>query len=57
MKPGLITTAIVFSAILIVGSASVRAEEVWFSPNVASLDYLDLFNSPEQWAIARSSTT
>ena len=31
-----------------------REEQVWFTPNIASVDMLDLFNSPEQWDSARS---
>jgi len=31
-----------------------REDQVWFTPNIASVDMLDLFNSPEQWASARS---
>jgi hypothetical protein len=28
--------------------------QIWFSPNVASVDMLELFTSPEKWSIARS---
>jgi hypothetical protein len=28
--------------------------KVWFTPNLASVDMLDLFNNPEQWESARS---
>jgi hypothetical protein len=28
--------------------------EIWFTPNVASVDMLDLFSAPEQWVSARS---
>ncbi len=28
--------------------------EVWFAPNIGSVDMLDLFTKPEQWASARS---
>ena len=31
-----------------------REDQVWFTPNIASVDMLDLFNSPEQWDSARS---
>ena len=30
--------------------------QVWFTPNIGSVDMLDLFASPEQWATARSHT-
>ena len=33
------------------------SREVWMSPNVGSLDFLDLFTSPEEWAQARSKVT
>ena len=29
-------------------------EQVWFAPNMGSLDYTDLFSHPEQWPTARS---
>ncbi len=29
-------------------------DQVWFGPNFGSVDVLDLFTSPEQWATARS---
>ena len=28
--------------------------QIWFTPNVGSVDMLDLFDNPEQWATARS---
>ncbi len=28
--------------------------QIWFTPNVGSIDMLDLFNNPEQWDSARS---
>ena len=28
--------------------------QVWFTPNIGSVDMLDLFESPEQWATARA---
>ena len=31
-----------------------REDQVWFAPNIASVDMLDLFNCPEQWDLARS---
>jgi hypothetical protein len=31
-----------------------REDQVWFTPNIASVDMLDLFNCPEQWPSARS---
>ncbi len=36
------------------GVAGVAADDVWFSPNVASQDMLLLFSDPNQWASARS---
>jgi hypothetical protein len=30
--------------------------QIWYTPNIGSVDMLDLFESPEQWATARSST-
>ena len=30
--------------------------KLWFTPNFASVDMLDLFNNPEQWDSARSKT-
>jgi hypothetical protein len=29
--------------------------QIWFTPNLASVDMLDLFNQPEQWDSARSN--
>lgn len=31
-----------------------RQNQIWFTPNVGSVDMLDLFNNPEQWVSARS---
>lgn len=31
-------------------------DRVWFTPNIGSVDMLDLFASPELWATARSNT-
>ncbi|MCD4849166.1 MAG: T9SS type A sorting domain-containing protein [Candidatus Aegiribacteria sp.] len=31
-----------------------RQNQIWFTPNVGSVDMLDLFNNPEQWDSARS---
>jgi len=31
-----------------------REDQVWFTPNIASVDMLDLFSNPEQWTSARS---
>ncbi len=31
-----------------------RQNQIWFTPNVGSVDMLDLFNNPEQWPTARS---
>ena len=47
-------TTLVVTTVLATASSPVSAEEVWFSPNVASVDYLDLFSSPELWPEARS---
>ena len=33
----------------------VDQDQIWFTPNIGSVDMLDLFASPEQWATARSS--
>ncbi|MCD4653078.1 hypothetical protein K8T06_04010 [bacterium] len=35
-------------------SAQCSQTQVWFTPNVGSVDMLDLFNTPEQWTSARS---
>ncbi|MCK4824841.1 hypothetical protein KA005_54320, partial [bacterium] len=29
-------------------------DQAWYTPNIASVDMLDLFNNPEQWTSARS---
>ncbi len=34
----------------------VDQDQIWFTPNIGSVDMLDLFASPEQWATARSHT-
>jgi hypothetical protein len=34
----------------------VDEDRVWFAPNIGSLDMLDLFDSPQRWATARSKT-
>ncbi len=34
----------------------VDQDQIWFTPNIGSVDMLDLFESPEQWATARSHT-
>ena len=34
-----------------------KGQEVWFTPNVGSVDMLNLFTKPEQWTNARSQTT
>ncbi|MCK4414486.1 MAG: T9SS type A sorting domain-containing protein [Candidatus Eisenbacteria sp.] len=31
-----------------------RQDQVWFTPNLASVDMLDLFNNPDEWDSARS---
>ena len=31
-----------------------QQSEIWFTPNLASVDLLDLFSSPQQWESARS---
>lgn len=31
-----------------------RQNQIWFNPNVGSVDMLDLFNNPEQWDSARA---
>ena len=33
----------------------VDQDQVWFTPNIGSVDMLDLFESPERWATARSN--
>ncbi|MCD4773408.1 MAG: T9SS type A sorting domain-containing protein [Bacteroidales bacterium] len=35
-------------------SQAADSSKVWFTPNLASVDMLDLFNQPEQWDSARS---
>ncbi|MCK5170551.1 MAG: hypothetical protein KAQ75_11785, partial [Bacteroidales bacterium] len=57
-KPNyLLTTIIFFLLITMVGSVahsqSTDSSKVWFTPNIASVDMLDLFNNPEQWDSAR----
>ena len=37
-----------------VHSQPTDSSKVWFTPNIASVDMLDLFNNPEQWDSARS---
>jgi hypothetical protein len=34
----------------------VDQDQIWFTPNIGSVDMLDLFESPERWATARSNT-
>lgn len=34
----------------------INVDEVWFTPNIGSVDTLELFESPERWATARSKT-
>ncbi len=36
------------------GENQVVQDQIWFGPNFGSVDALDLFTSPEQWATARS---
>lgn len=33
--------------------STVIADRIWFSPSPGSIDYLDLFNRPEEWPLAR----
>jgi hypothetical protein len=58
-----ISTFLIVSLIIFVLSTSCKKTEyletensskVWFTPNIASVDMLDLFKKPEQWASARS---
>jgi len=34
----------------------VDQNKIWFTPNIGSVDMLDLFESPQRWATARSKT-
>ncbi|MCD4690072.1 T9SS type A sorting domain-containing protein [bacterium] len=58
MKLAIVCTAILLMAVLpvqeLLAQSPSREDQVWFTPNIASVDMLDLFTSPEQWATARS---
>ena len=43
--------------LLLVLLACAQEKQVWFTPNLASEDMLDLFTRPEQWQRARSEVT
>jgi hypothetical protein len=58
MKPAIGCAAILLMVILpaqrLPAQSPPRENQVWFTPNLASVDMLDLFNNPEQWDLARS---
>ncbi|MCK4663206.1 MAG: T9SS type A sorting domain-containing protein [Bacteroidales bacterium] len=58
-KPNYSLTTIIFLLLitmvgLVAHSQPADSSKVWFTPNIASVDMLDLFNQPEQWDSARS---
>ena len=50
----LVCTAIMLALLCPPAAGAPPVPEVWFSPNVASVDMLDLFTAPQQWPAARS---
>jgi hypothetical protein len=58
-KPNYSLTTIIFLLLITMVGLEVHSQPadssmVWFTPNVGSVDMLDLFNQPEQWDSARS---
>jgi hypothetical protein len=59
-KPNYSLTTIIFLLLITMAgcvedqSQLTDSNKVWFTPNIASVDMLDLFNNPEQWESARS---
>jgi hypothetical protein len=55
--------AAVFAAVVTLSAKTVSAptavqpDRVWFAPAPGSLDYIDLFNRPQEWPRARALTT
>ena len=59
VKPNYSLTSIIFLLLITIVGSEVHSQptdssKVWFTPNIASVDMLDLFNNPEQWDSARS---
>lgn len=51
-----LTGPIVGAAFMLIGAASsspVASDRIWFAPGPGTVDYLDLFERPEEWAHAR----
>ncbi len=55
--PRRLVLALVVSAALGSCASPTRGPEVWFTPNLGSLDMLDLFTRPTLWRAARQATT
>ena len=45
---------IIFLLLILLTNEAKSQNQVWYTPNLASVDMLDLFNNPEQWTSARS---
>ncbi len=45
---------ILFLLLILLTNEVKSQNQIWFTPNLASVDMLDLFNQPEQWDSARS---
>ena len=50
----IIVLLLIAMAGLVAHSQATDSSKVWYTPNIASVDMLDLFNQPEQWDSARS---
>lgn len=50
---GLSAVAVLLLALTIAGGAAPPADRVWFSPSPGSIDYIRLFERPEEWPHAR----
>lgn len=46
---------IIFLMLILITNEVKSENQVWYTPNIASVDMLDLFNNPEQWTSARSN--
>jgi hypothetical protein len=50
---GLSAVAVLLLALTMAGGAAPPADRVWFSPSPGSIDYIRLFERPEEWPHAR----